>query len=72
MHWIAAKHILRYLAGTVDYGLDYRRSGGVDLVGFTDSYWACSASDWKSNFGCCLGWARWLCCGSFGSKSPLL
>ena len=36
VHWIAAKHILRYLAGTVDYSLDYRRSGGVDLVGFTD------------------------------------
>ena len=54
MHWIAAKHILRYLAGTVDYGLDYRRSGGVDLVGFTDSDWAGNASDQKSTFGCCF------------------
>ena len=36
VHWTAAKHILRYLASTVDYGLDYSRSDGVGLVGFTD------------------------------------
>ena len=47
-----AKHILRYLVGTIDYGLDYMRSGGVDLVGFTDSDWAGSASDQKSTSGC--------------------
>ena len=54
VHWVAAKHILRYLAGTVDYVLDYRRSGGVDLVGFTDSDWAGSALDQKSTSGCCF------------------
>ena len=37
VHWVAAKHVLRYLAGTVDYGLDYRRPNGVRLIGFTDS-----------------------------------
>eukprot|EP00253_Pinus_taeda_P015499 PITA_15499 len=26
VHWVAAKHIFRYLQGTVDYGLDYRKS----------------------------------------------
>ena len=36
VHWIAAKHILRYLAGIVEYGLDHRRSGGADLIGFTN------------------------------------
>ena len=54
VHWIAAKHVLRYLAGTVDYGLDYRRSNGVGLVGFTDSDWAGSVSDRKSTSGCCF------------------
>ena len=37
VHWVDTKHILRYVAGTVDYGLDYRSSSGVDLVGFTNS-----------------------------------
>ena len=54
VHWTAAKHILRYLAGTIDYGLDYRRSGGVGLVGFIDSDWAGSVLDRKSTSGCCF------------------
>ena len=54
MHWVAAKHVLRYLAGTVDYGLDYRRSDGVSLIGFTDSDWAGSVVDRKSTFICCF------------------
>ena len=54
MHWIAAKHVLLYLTGTLDYGLDYRRSDGVGLIGFTDLDWAGSASDWKSTSGCCF------------------
>ena len=54
MHWTAAKHILRYLAGTTNYGLDYRRSGGVGLVGYIDSDWAGSVSDRKSTSGCCF------------------
>ena len=38
----------------VDYGLDYRRSDGVGLVGFTDSDWAGNVSDRKSTYGCCF------------------
>jgi hypothetical protein len=45
LHWIVAKHVLRYLMGTVDYGLDYVRGDGVRLARFTDSDWAGSASD---------------------------
>ena len=54
VHWTAAKYILRYLAGTVDYGLDYRGSGGVSLVGFTDSDWVGCVRDRKSTSGCCF------------------
>jgi hypothetical protein len=54
VHWVAAKHVLRYLCGTVDYGLDYLRGDGVRLVGYTDSDWAGCVSDRKSTFGCCF------------------
>ena len=38
----------------MDYGLDYRRSDGMGLVGYTDSDWVGSASDRKSTSGCCF------------------
>jgi hypothetical protein len=55
VHWVAAKHVLRYLCGTVDYGLDYQRGDGVHLVGYTDSDWAGCVSDRKNTSGCCFG-----------------
>ena len=54
VHWVAAKHVLRYLQGTLDYGLDYRQGDGVRLAGYTDSDWVGCASDRKSTFGCCF------------------
>ena len=38
----------------MEYGLDFRRSDGIRLVGFTDSDWAGSVADWKSTSRCCL------------------
>ena len=55
VHWVAAKHILRYVQGTVDYGLDYSRGDGVRMAGYTDSDWANCASGKKSTSGCCFG-----------------
>ena len=37
VHMVGEKHILRYIAGTIDYGLDYVRGDGVSLVGYTNS-----------------------------------
>ena len=54
VHWIVAKHILRYLVGTTNYELDYKRSGGVGLVRYIDLDWAGSVSDRKSTFSCCF------------------
>ena len=54
VHLIAAKHILRYLKGTVDYYLKYKADQKINLEGYVDSYWAGSAIDRKSNSGCCF------------------
>jgi hypothetical protein len=54
VHWVATKHVLRYLHGTMDFGLRYLRVGGVQLQGYTDSDWVGSAMDKKSTFGCCF------------------
>ena len=43
VHLIAAKHILRYLKGTVDYGLKYEVNQNINLEGYVDSDWAGNA-----------------------------
>jgi hypothetical protein len=47
-HWVAGKHILRYLRGTIAYGLKYTSSGGVMLYDYADSNLARSPVDRKS------------------------
>ena len=37
VHLIVAKHILRYLKGTVDYGLKYEVNHNINLEGYVDS-----------------------------------
>ena len=40
VHLTIAKHILRYLKGTVDYGLKYDTNQKINLEGYLDSEWA--------------------------------
>lgn len=39
-HWQAVKRILRYLKGTIDYGIVYGYRVGVKLYGYTDADYA--------------------------------
>jgi hypothetical protein len=48
------KHVLRYLRGTIEYGLLYEHCGGVRLAGFIDVDWAEYTEDRKSTSGCCF------------------
>jgi hypothetical protein len=52
--WIAAKHVLRYLRGTVGYGLRYAFGVDMRLSGYVDADWVGSVVDWKSTSGCCF------------------
>ncbi|GKV32516.1 hypothetical protein SLEP1_g41114 [Rubroshorea leprosula] len=51
MHLLAAKRILRYLKGTVEYGLFYKKREKSDMFGFTDSDFARDVDDRKSTSG---------------------
>jgi hypothetical protein len=53
-HWIDAKHILRYLQGTIGYGLRYAANVDLILEGYTDEDWEGSAVDRKSTSSCCF------------------
>jgi hypothetical protein len=53
-HWIAANHILRYICGTINYGLRYTASSDIQLHGFTDSDWEGSAKERKSTSRMCF------------------
>ena len=38
-HLVAAKHVTRYLKGTIDYGLSYDGDHNFTLSGYTDADW---------------------------------
>jgi hypothetical protein len=45
---------MRYLKGTLGFGLCYTRDHDFRLSDYTDSDWAGSVSDIKSTSGCCF------------------
>ena len=49
-HWIAVKHILKYLRRTRDYMLVYS-SGSLETIGYTDSYFQGDIDSRKSTSG---------------------
>nr|XP_048324153.1 secreted RxLR effector protein 161-like [Ziziphus jujuba var. spinosa] len=51
IHLLAAKRILRYLRGTMDFGLFYKMGEKSDLYGFTDSDYAGDLDDRRSTSG---------------------
>ena len=53
IHWIATKNLLRYLHGTINYGLRYT-VGNLRLHRYFDADWADSVVDRKSTSGCCF------------------
>lgn len=45
LHWSAVKRLLRYINGTLDYGLHLRPCSATSLHGFTDADWGGNPDD---------------------------
>ena len=52
-HLVVAKHILKYLSGTIGYGLKYSKTE-LNLKGYTNFDWAGNSENCKSTSGCCF------------------
>ena len=39
VHLMLSKHAVRYLNGTVEYGLKYEMNQKINLEGYVDTYW---------------------------------
>ena len=54
-HWNAAKHVLRYLKGTKNFGLFFRHHpDGITLTGCSDANWGGNVDNMKSTSGFCF------------------
>lgn len=50
-HWIPIKRVMRFLQGTKDYMLVYRKSENLEIIGYSDSDLAGCVDKRKSTFG---------------------
>jgi hypothetical protein len=50
LHWMASKCILRYVQGTMSYGIHYAVGFALDLIGFTDLDWAGDNTNLNSTY----------------------
>ena len=50
-HWKAAKKVIRYIQGTKDYMLMYRRADYLEVIGYSDVDFVGCMDSRKSTFG---------------------
>ncbi|XP_051228809.1 uncharacterized mitochondrial protein AtMg00810-like [Lolium perenne] len=53
-HWAAVKRILRYIRGTMDFGLSLHASTATDIVAYSDADWAGCPDTRRSTSGYCV------------------
>jgi len=59
IHFQAAKRVIRYVKGTANFGIMFKKASDFQFLGFSDSDWAGSSDDMRSTSGYCF---------SFGSR----
>ena len=67
-HWNAAKKVMRYLQGTKNHVLTYRRTNNLEVIVYSDSDYAGCVDTRKSTFG----YLFFLANGTVSWKSPSL
>jgi hypothetical protein len=55
IHWNVVKGVLRYLKGTIDYGIKYTDSFDVEMTGYSDLDWVGNPDDQRSTTGYSFG-----------------
>ncbi|CAL9021631.1 unnamed protein product [Prunus brigantina] len=53
-HLAAVKRIIRYISGTLHFGIHYSFDSNVEIAGFSDADWAGNIDDRKSTSGGCF------------------
>jgi hypothetical protein len=54
IHFKAAKRVVRYIKGTLNYGIQFSCAENFELQGYADSDWAGNCDDMKSTSGYCF------------------
>ena len=54
VHLMVATHAVRYLKGTIEYGIKYEVNQKINLEGYVDSNWACISIYRKNTSECCF------------------
>ncbi|CAK9147315.1 unnamed protein product [Ilex paraguariensis] len=67
-HFKAVKRVLRYVKGTLSYGIKFSTCQSFKLQGYSDSDWAGSLDDMKSTSGYCFSFVS----GVFRKNKKLL
>lgn len=57
LHWNAVKRIMKYLKGTVDYGLHFKKQKTLSLCGYSDADFAGDIETRKSTTGFIVIWS---------------
>ncbi|XP_052480482.1 secreted RxLR effector protein 161-like [Gossypium raimondii] len=70
-HFQAAKRVLRYIKGTIDHGVLFKRAENMKLIGYVDSDWAGSSDDMRSTSGYAFSLGSGMFCWSSKKQSQV-